>query len=272
MNKKQKILIVGATLFAALFLFSGIMLVWQYADGRQSANAFDAVADLIQPVGTPQPGTVPGIGDATEEPDPELIALEKYAAVHEQNSDFVGWVNIDGTNINYPVMQTIDNPNFYLKRGFEKQYSNYGVPYVQENCALGISDNVVIYGHHMNNGSIFADLCKYEREDFYQEHPTIHFDTLSSLGEYEIVAAFKTVAYSEDGFKYYHFVDAENETAFDAFISQCKALALYDTGVSAKYGDKLLTLSTCEYSRTNGRMVVVAKLIAPPSTEVGGDA
>lgn len=272
MNKKQKILIVGAALFAALFLISGIMLAWQYADGKQSADAFGAVADLIQPVEMPQPGTVPVIGDATEEPDPELIALEKYAAVHEQNSDFVGWVNIDGTNINYPVMQTIDNPNFYLKRGFEKQYSNYGVPYVQENCALGISDNVVIYGHHMNNGSMFADLCKYEREDFYQEHPTIHFDTLSSLDEYEIVAVFKTVAYSEDGFKYYHFVDAEDETAFDAFISQCKALALYDTGVSAKYGDKLLTLSTCEYSRTNGRMVVVAKLIVPPSTEVGGDA
>lgn len=81
MNKKQKILIVGAALFAALFLFSGIMLAWQYADGRQSANAFDAVADLIQPVGTPQPGTIPGIGDATEEPDPELIALEKYGAI-----------------------------------------------------------------------------------------------------------------------------------------------------------------------------------------------
>ena len=269
---KSKYLMIGAAFFAALFLFSGVMMAWQYADGKQSADAFDAVADLIQPVGTPQPGTVPGIGDATEEPDPELIALEKYAAVHEQNSDFVGWVNIDGTNINYPVMQTIDNPNFYLKRGFEKQYSNYGVPYVQENCALGISDNVVIYGHHMNNGSMFADLCKYEREDFYKEHPTIHFDTLSSLGEYEIVAVFKTVAYSEDGFKYYHFVDAEDETAFDAFISQCKALALYDTGVSAKYGDKLLTLSTCEYSCTNGRMVVVAKLIVPPSTEVGGDA
>ena len=272
MNKKQKILIVGAVLFAALFLFSGVMMAWQYADGKQSADAFDAVADLIQPVEMPQPGTIPGIEGSTEEPDPELIALEKYAAVHEQNSDFVGWVSIDGTNINYPVMQTIDNPNFYLKRGFEKQYSNYGVPYVQENCALGISDNMVIYGHHMNNGSMFADLCKYEREDFYQEHPTIHFDTLSSLGEYEIVAVFKTVAYSEDGFKYYHFVDAEDETAFDTFISQCKALALYDTGVDAEYGDKLLTLSTCEYSRTNGRMVVVAKLIVPPSVEVGGDA
>lgn len=272
MNKKQKILIAGAALFAALFLFSGIILAWQYADGKHSADAFDAVADLIQPVATPQPGTVPGIGDAMKELDPELIALEKYAAVYEQNTDFVGWISIDGTNLNYPVMQTIDNPNFYLKRGFEKQYSNYGVPYVQENCVLGISDNVVIYGHHMNNGSMFADLCKYEREDFCREHPAIHFDTLSSLGEYEIVAVFKTVAYSEDGFKYYHFVDAEDENAFDAFISQCKALALYNTGVDAEYGDKLLTLSTCEYSHTNGRMVVVAKLIVPPSTEVGGDA
>lgn len=107
MNKKQKILIVGAALFAALFLFSGVMMAWQYADGKQSADAFDAVADLIQPVETPQPGTTPGIGDSMEEHDPELIALEKYAAVHEQNSDFVGWVSIDGTNINYPVMQTI---------------------------------------------------------------------------------------------------------------------------------------------------------------------
>ena len=86
------------------------------------------------------------------------------------------------------------------------------------------------------------------------------------------MAAFKTVAYSEDGFKYYHFVNAEDENAFDAFISQCKALALYDTGVDAEYGDKLLTLSTCEYSRTNGRMVVVAKQITPPSMEVGGNA
>ena len=76
-----------------------------------------------------------------------------------------------------------------------------------------------------------------------------------------MVAAFKTVAYSEDGFKYYHFVNAESAEAFDEYIAQCKALALYDTGVTAEYGDQLITLSTCEYSRTNGRMVVVAKLL-----------
>jgi len=264
MNKKQKILIAGMALFAVLFLFSGVMLVWQNEDGRRSADTFDAVADLVQPVETPQPGAVP---DSSENPDPALIAFEKYAEVYEQNKDFVGWVSIDGTNINYPVMQTIDNPNFYLKHGFEKQYSNYGVPYIQENCVLGISDNIVIYGHHMKNNSMFADLCKYESEDFYREHTTVHFDTLSSLNDYEIVTVFKTVTYSEDGFKFYHFVDAENEDDFNAFVSQCKELALYDTGVNAEYGDKLLTLSTCEYSRNNGRMVVVAKLITPEAGE-----
>ena len=119
----------------------------------------------------------------------------------------------------------------------------------------------VLYGHHMNNGSMFSDLCKYESEDFYREHKTIRFDTLDSFGEYEVIAAFKTVAYSEEGFKYYHFVNAESAGAFDGFIAECKALALYETSVSAEYGDQLITLSTCEYSRTNGRMVVVAKLL-----------
>ena len=271
---KRKILIAGAAFFAALFLFSGIMLYRQYADGRQSAEVFDSVAGLVleEPASTLPPDSAEEEPTTPEETEPQMTAFEKYAEVYEQNTDFVGWISIDGTNINYPVMQTIDNPNYYLKHGFDKQYSNYGVPYVQENCALGISDNTIIYGHHMSNGSMFADLCKYESEDFYREHKTIRFDTLSGFGEYEIVTVFKTVAYSEAGFKYYHFVDAEDEAAFYAFLSECKAHSLYDTGVSANYGDKLITLSTCEYSRTNGRMVVVAKKIEPSSPEVDGNA
>ena len=227
---KSKYLMIGADVCVALFLFSGVMLYRQYADEKQSAEAFDNIAALVQdetpPADEPQ---------ETEPPQPEQTAFEKYAAVYEQNSDFVGWISIEGTNIDYPVMQTVDNPNYYLKRSFEKQYSDYGVPYVQENCDLGLSDNCVIYGHHMNNGSMFADLCKYADEDFYREHKTIRFDTLSGFGEYEVVAAFKTVAYSEQGFKYYHFVNAEDENAFNEYISQCKELALYDTGVTAEF-------------------------------------
>ena len=277
-NKTQVFFLIGAVLFTVLFLFSGIMAMRQYKDTRQSAEAFNAVADLVKPAPTPVLTSVEdatGVGrtntPASYEPAPELTAYDKYAAVYEQNSEFIGWISIEDTKINYPVMQTPGNKDFYLKHAFDKSYSEYGVPYMQENCKLGLSDNCVIYGHHMQDGSMFADLCKFESEDFYKEHKTIHFDTLAGFGEYEIVCVFKTAAYAADGFKYYHFVDAASAEEFNSFLSTCQSLALYDTGVSAEYGDKLITLSTCEYSRSNGRMVIVAKLVQPAADEVGGN-
>lgn len=277
-NKTQVFFLVGAVLFTALFLFSGVMAMRQYKDTKQSAEAFNAVADLVKPAPTP---VLSSVEDATGEdgadkpasyePAPELTAYDKYAAVYEQNSDFIGWISIEDTKINYPVMQTPGNKDFYLKHAFDKSYSEYGVPYMQENCKLGLSDNCVIYGHHMQDGSMFADLCKFESEDFYKEHKTIHFDTLAGFGEYEIVCVFKTAAYAADGFKYYHFVDAADAAEFNSFLFACQSLALYDTGVSAEYGDKLITLSTCEYSRSNGRMVIVARLVQPAADEVGGN-
>ncbi len=271
-NIKQRIFLCGAAAFAALFLFSSVMLARQYADQKQSAEAFDQVAALVQETQPEEdtPATTPTEEEALEETT--VTAYEKYAAVYEQNPDFAGWITIPGTNIDYPVMQSIENPNFYLKHAFDGSYSDYGVPYAQENCDLELSDNIILYGHHMNDGSMFADLCKYESEDFYREHSTFTFDTLSDYGNYEIVTVFKTVAYSQDGFKYYHFVNAECEEDFEEYLAQCRALSLYDTGVTAEYGDRLLTLSTCEYSRNNGRMVIVAKRIADPPAEVGGDA
>lgn len=258
---KRKLMIAGAAFCAALFLFSGIMLFREYHDQKQSAKSFEQVAALVVEDSEPEEP------ESEETVEPEITAFEKYAEVFAQNDDLIGWISIPGTQIDYPVMQTKDNPDFYLKHAFDKSYSNYGVPYAVENCDADISDNMVIYGHHMNNGSMFSDLCKYEDEDFYREHKTITFDTLGGYGEYVVIAAFKTVAYSEDGFKYYHFVNAESEAAFDEYVAKCKELSLYDTGVSATYGDKLLTLSTCEYSRTNGRMVVVAKKLASPPAE-----
>ena len=283
LNKKRVFFLIGAVLFTALFVFSGFMAMRQYKDTKQSAEAFDAVSNLVKPNPTPIPAPVE-TSDGVSSPDdektetsstpetiPELSSYDKYVDVYNSNNDFIGWIYIDGTKINYPVMQTPQNKDFYLKHAFDKSYSEYGVPYMQENCKPGLSDNCIIYGHHMQDGSMFADLCKYESEDFYKEHKTIHFDTLAGFGEYEIVCVFKTVAYSADGFKYYHFVDAADAAEFNSFLSACQSLALYDTGVSAEYGDKLITLSTCEYSRSNGRMVIVAKLVQPAADEVGGN-
>ena len=173
----------------------------------------------------------------------------------------VGWLSIAGTIINYPVMQSRNNPNFYLKHNFEKEYSDLGTPYVQENCDIAESDNLVIYGHHIKGGKMFGALEDYKSKSFYEEHKNIQFDTLTEQEEYEIVAVFKTVAYSSEGFRYYDFVDAENEEDFNSYVGKCKELALYDTGVTAEYGDRLITLSTCEYSAQNGRLVVVAKKV-----------
>ena len=246
---------IAGVIFSALFLLSSAMLYRYDTQQKQSADTFLEAAALVQ--------TEPPAANAEDVvvEEPTMTAGEKYAGVYEQNRDFVGWLSIPGTNINYPVMQTADRPNHYLKRGFDGRASDYGVPYIQENCVLGSSDNLVIYGHNMRNGSMFADLCKYQEESFYREHKTISFDTLEGFGTYEIVAVFKTAAYSQAGFKYFNFVEAADEAAFEEFMAKCRELALYDTEADAQYGDRLITLSTCEYSQTNGRMVVVAKLV-----------
>lgn len=255
MNKKIYIIII--TVLTAILTVSTFFIIRYHIN---SAKQNDLYANLAEQVNVSE--EVVTVENDTEETE-ENGMLESYEELYRQNPDMVGWIKIEGTNINYPVMQSVDETDFYLKHDFNREYSSYGCPYVQENCNVTTpSDNIVIYGHHMSNGSMFADLDKYKSKSFWEEHKTITFDTLTQRNEYEIVAVFKTVVYTENCFKYYNFINAENETEFDEYIAKCKELALYDTGVSAGYGDKLITLSTCEYSQTNGRIVVVAKLIA----------
>ena len=185
----------------------------------------------------------------------------KYAALYQQNKDFVGWISIPYTRIDYPVVQNKSNPDYYLNHNFKKEYSRFGVPFVQENCEIETSDNIIIYGHNMRNKTMFNDLVKYEDRDFYIEHRLIYFDTLYSESVYEIIAVYKTVANSGSGFAFNDFVNMDDEKEFYMFIDKCKSLALYETGLSAECGDKLLTLCTCEYSRNNGRLVVLAKKV-----------
>lgn len=257
---KRTICIILIVAFAALFGTSAYFLIDHYRQETKQAELYDSLADMVDSAAeTEEEAAKPIL--FTE----EKTVLPELAELYQQNSDLAGWIRIEDTNINYPVMHTPDNPDFYLKHSFEKEYSDYGCPYVQENCDVQKpSDNLTIYGHHMKNGSMFADLEKFKSQDFWQVHKTISFSTVTDRYEYEIISVFKTVVYTDspDSFKYYHFVDAETPGDFSAFVEKCKELSLYDTGVSAEYGDKLITLSTCEYSRTNGRLVVVAKRIS----------
>ena len=262
--KKKTLGITIVSVLGAAAIFCSAMFTHQYLDAKNSKAAFDDLTNLITEIDEPQKDTEAEEADLSAE---ELaaaeaaLAREKYAALFAQNNDFIGWIKIDGTNVNYPVMQTPNKPDFYLKRSFDKSYSDYGVPYIDEACMTGISNNLVIYGHHMNDGSMFADLCKYTDADFCKEHPTIAFDKerqraflRNKVGD---IDAFKFNT-NRETFKYNEYT-LMDEAQFAEFMENVHARQLYDTGVTAEYGDQLLTLSTCEYTYPNGRFVVVAK-------------
>ena len=262
-------------IFAAIFLVSAFLVGSYFIESSRAQSDYDEITKLMESGREQSQSTVPfspPIQLAPEEPEPTgssvptettgTTILPEYAALYLQNKDMVGWIEIEGTKLNYPVLQTPDYKDFYLKRDFNKETSNHGAIYVQENCDVWTpSDNVVIYGHNMKDGSMFATLLKYKKQSYWEEHRFIYFNTLLERHTYEIVAVFKTTATIGQGFEYHLFVDAETEEEFDAYISQIKKLAYYDTGVDAQYGDKLITLSTCEYTLTNGRLVVVAKRV-----------
>jgi sortase B len=252
---KMQICMIAAVALLGTAVFCGFKIYNHYAQVDKQTEAFEQIAEVVEQA--PEEA----LPDDTPVSEGEDV-LAKYNELYLQNEDMVGWISIAGTKVNYPIMQTPNNPDYYLKRNFDKEYSELGVPYIQENCDLATSDNLIIYGHHIKGGKMFGALEDYKSKSFYEEHKTIQCDTLTEQAEYEIVAVFKTVAYSSEGFRYYDFVNAENEKDFAAYIAKCKELALYDTGIEAKYGDRLITLSTCEYSAQNGRLVVVAKKMA----------
>lgn len=253
---KNKIYIALICAFSILLAVSSGFLIKHYIDSEKQSELYDNLIETIEKTDTEK-------DTMTYSQDKSF--LSDYQDLYLQNNDMVGWIKIEDTKINYPVMQSKDNPNFYLKHGFDKAYTDYGCPYIQENCDVDIpSDKLIIYGHNMKDGSMFSGLMKYTDKSFWESHKTISFDTLTEKCDYEIIAAFKTVVYTDspESFKYYQFINADTGDEFNAYTTKCKELALYDTGVTAEYGDKLITLSTCEYSRNNGRMVVVAKKIA----------
>lgn len=249
----------GFILSFLVAVWSGIWMISYYAELDEQLASFQELAEEVEAAETVDEtgGEAGSLSSAAGEDG----ILAKYYGLYLQNEDMVGWISIPGTTIDYPVMQTVDDANYYLKRGFDREYSALGVPYVQENCRIGESDNLIIYGHHIRGRRMFGALESYRSESFFEEHPQIEFDTLTEEAQYQIIAVFKTVAYSSQGFRYYDFVDAEDEEEFDAYVAECKRLSFYDTGETASYGDHLITLSTCEYTATNGRLVVVARKI-----------
>ncbi|RPF48527.1 SrtB family sortase [Hydrogenoanaerobacterium saccharovorans] len=176
--------------------------------------------------------------------------LKRFAPLYEQNKDIRGWIQIDNTQVNYPVMQT-DNNKDYDRTDFEKKSNQHGVPFADYRVDLKKpSTNTVIYGHNMTDGQMFGELLNYKSLSFYKEHPIINYDSVYAEGKYKIAAIIVCKADDPD-FLYHNFINAEKNAAnmtMEQFISKIRERSLINTTVDIKPTDKLVTLSTCDYS------------------------
>ena len=200
----------------------------------------------------------------------EKITLEKkerqlqIEELKKENKDIIGWIEIEGTNISYPVLQGQDN-DYYLTHNYKKEKVSGGSIFLDKDYDFSIpSNNLLIYGHRNKKGLMFEDLIKYKDESFYKEHPTIRFTTPTEDSTFEIISAFNSRVYyksEKNVFRYYYFINADSKEEFDEYVENSKKASLYDTGKTAYYREQLLTLSTCDYTQENGRFVIVAKKI-----------
>lgn len=247
-NKLKKIvLLLLIVVFVCGIGYTIYYLYNSYKDKKDNTNILNNVIVDDTPV--------------TEEKTEKMLQLEE---LQKENNEIIGWLEIEDTNINLPVCQTTDN-DFYLTHNYKKEKSKGGSLFLDKNFDLvNGSSNYLIYGHRNTQGLMFEDLLKYSKEDFYNNHKTIKFTTNKDDSVYEIMSVFYSRVYykkEKDVFRYYNFVNANNEEEYKDFVNNCKKSSIYNTGVTANYGDQLLTLSTCEYSQEDGRFVVVAKKV-----------
>ena len=177
----------------------------------------------------------------------------------KQNEDVVGWITVDGTQIDYPILQAEDNIK-YLNRNFYHDESRAGSIFLDYRNDIRLTDerNIVIYGHRMKDGSMFQHITKFLDEDFFNEHRTIEFDTLHEHYEAEIFAVYNTLT-SFDYIQTYFEDDAD----FETLLTEIKSYSKFPTDVEVTANDKIITLSTCDYllDQNEGRLVLHAKLI-----------
>lgn len=240
----SKILII---IFAAVFAVSAFMVGKYFFTAQKEQQVFDELASIVS-----------DNTSATEPPNGK--PLPEYEPLWEKNPDYFGWLKIDDTVINYPVMYTPKDSEYYLHRDFYGDYSESGMLFIDGDCRTD-SNYLLIYGHHMNSGAMFGTLPSYGDYDFWKSHYVIHFNDRYQKNNYKVFAAFYAKVYDESDkthFKYYEWKDLSAESSFNEYIENVKSMSVYDTGITPTYGDEIIALSTCNYHTKDGRFVVVA--------------
>ena len=187
--------------------------------------------------------------------------LPEYNQLYNENNDLYGWIKIDDTVIDYPIMYSPYDPEMYLHKDFYRQDSISGTPFVLDpNCS-----NIIIFSHNMKNGTMFGSLKEYKNYDFWQKHRYIQFNTLTQKSTYEIIAVSSAIAYykksdiPQNAYLFYEHTNLSTQQEFDSYIENAKKNAYFETGISATFGDSIITLCTCDYFTKNARLIVVAK-------------
>ena len=208
-----------------------------------------------------QTAIIENVEEQKEEKE-ETERMLQVKQLKEQNADIVGWLEIENTNINYPVLQGTDN-SYYMTHNYKKENSKNGSIFLNADYDWNIqSNNFLIYGHNLENGMMFQELLKYEKETFYKEHPIIRFTTVETDTKYEIISVFKSRVYyksEKNVFRYYYFINSESEEEYNEFVKNAKNASIYPIDATANYGDQLITLSTCSYHVQDGRFAVIGK-------------
>lgn len=263
--KKREHIRRGIVAVCSLLVAGSLAYLADYSYRTKRLDDYAAIQKNLKNTAltTPETPETPVIhyDDDTADTLPDI--LPEYQTLYSLNKRLIGWVKIDDTYIDYPVLQTVNN-DYYLNHNFDQEEDKNGSIFLDKDCSIyPRSTNLILYGHHMRSGRMFGQLNKYSSEKFYKEHKYIQFDTIYEKGTYEVMYVFRSKIYEESEivFKYYQFTDAVSETEFESNMMQMADMSLYDTGVSAEYGDELLTLSTCDYYTSDGRFVVVAKKI-----------
>ena len=254
---------VLAFLSLAVLLVCSFMVGLELLSRQKEKEDFEQLAKLVtveRPTASPAPSSSPIASMTPDNTDvPEESPTENEPAQRDlselfaMNDDFIGWLCIPETDINYPVMHTPDNPEKYLRRNFQGEYSESGVPFLDSRCALD-SDNLIIYGHNMMNGTMFAGLQGYVREDFCKAHPIVEFQTADGCAEYRVFA----VAWVKSNDDWYKFVGANGAKDFNSAVERIIGKALFQVVSRPEFGTQILTLSTCYDSAHNGRLLVLA--------------
>ena len=263
--KKRERIRRGIVAVCSLLVVGSLAYLANYSYRTKRLDDYAAIQKNLKNTAltTPETPVTPVIhyDDDTADTLPDI--LPEYQTLYSLNKRLIGWVKIDDTYIDYPVLQTVNN-DYYLNHNFDQEEDKNGSIFLDKDCSIyPRSTNLILYGHHMRSGRMFGQLNKYSSEKFYKEHKYIQFDTIYEKGTYEVMYVFRSKIYEESEivFKYYQFTDAVSETEFESNMKQMADMSLYDTGVNAEYGDELLTLSTCDYYTSDGRFVVVAKKI-----------